>query len=158
METSVTSEVTPVALRRLLVPFDGSEPAMRATAMACQLARLTGGSIRLLSAIEPQGLRGLGVALPSGAIGEAVRGMEQALRAVAESELQRARDVCAAAGVPCTSDVVFEVPVRAIAAAADEADLIVMGSRGHGAVTGVMLGSVAQRILGATATPVLVVR
>lgn len=156
-DTSGTAATEP-PLRRLLVPFDGSEPALRATAMACRLARVTGGSVHLVSAIEPQGLRGLGVALPAGAIGEAVRGIEQALRAGAEAELQRARDLCAAAGVPCTSEVVFDVPVRAIAAAADDADVIVMGSRGHGAVAGVMLGSVAQRLLGATSTPVLVVR
>ncbi|MCW5892705.1 MAG: universal stress protein [bacterium] len=143
--------------QRLLVPFDGSDPALRAAVMACRLARAGGGTVRLLSAIEPQGLRGLGAVLPSGTIGEAIRGIEQALRAAAETDLQRVRDVCAAAGVPCTSAVVFDIPVRAIVAAAADADLIVMGSRGHGAVAGAVLGSVAHRILGATDRPVLVV-
>lgn len=155
---SSTTDAAATPLRRLLVPFDGSEPALRATAMACRLARLTGGAVHLLTAIEPQGLRGLGAALPAGAIGEAVRGIEQALRAGAEAELQRGRDLCAGAGVACTTEVVFDVPVRAITTAAGDADLIVMGSRGHGAVAGVMLGSVTHRLLGATSTPVLVVR
>lgn len=143
--------------QRLLVPFDGSEPAMRAAVMACRLARAGNGRVRILSAIEPQGLRGLGAVLPSGTIGEAIRGIEQALRAAAESDLQRPRDVCAAAGVPCTTDVVFDIPVNAIVVAAEEADLVVMGSRGHGAIAGAVLGSVAHRLLGATRTPVLVV-
>jgi nucleotide-binding universal stress UspA family protein len=37
-------------------------------------------------------------------------------------------------------------------------DLIIMGSRGHGTVPGMLLGSTAFKILGACKTPVLVVR
>ena len=49
------------------------------------------------------------------------------------------------------------VPVRAVADAADEADLVVIGSRGLGALSGVALGSVSHRLLGETRKPVLVV-
>jgi nucleotide-binding universal stress UspA family protein len=37
-------------------------------------------------------------------------------------------------------------------------DLVVMGSRGHGAITGLALGSVAQKLLATLGAPILVVR
>ena len=37
-------------------------------------------------------------------------------------------------------------------------DLVVMGSRGHGGLTGIALGSVAQKLLATLGTPILVVR
>ena len=43
------------------------------------------------------------------------------------------------------------------AAANEEADVIVTGSRGHTALAGVFLGSVAQRLLHVAPCPVLVV-
>lgn len=49
---------------------------------------------------------------------------------------------------------------EAIAALADEeqADLIVMGSHGHGAFGGMLLGSVASGVLARCKTPVLLIR
>jgi nucleotide-binding universal stress UspA family protein len=43
-------------------------------------------------------------------------------------------------------------------AAEHEIDMIVMGSHGHGALAGVVLGSVATKVLATTASPVLIVR
>jgi nucleotide-binding universal stress UspA family protein len=50
-------------------------------------------------------------------------------------------------------------PADVIAAIADEtgADLIVVGTRGHGRVAGALLGSVAQRLLKVAPCPVLAV-
>ena len=143
--------------KRLLVLFDGSGPALRAAAMAGVLAHATGGSVRLLTAIEPMGLYGRGTVSPSGRIAQAIRAVEEELRTSAEVELERARAACVAAGADCTSEVVFDVPLRAVVAAAGDGDLIVMGSRGLGTVLGAVLGSLSHRVLGATNTPVLVV-
>jgi nucleotide-binding universal stress UspA family protein len=142
--------------KRFLVPFDGSEPALRAVAMAGLLAGANGGSVRVLTAIEPLGLRGLGPVL-TGPLGEGVRAIERELQAAAEVDLAAARQLCTAAGVACTTETVFDVPVHAITKAAADADLIVMGSRGRGALAGAVLGSVSHRVLGATNAPVLVV-
>jgi nucleotide-binding universal stress UspA family protein len=44
-----------------------------------------------------------------------------------------------------------------VAANAGQADLIVMGSRGHGQLAGLLLGSVAQKVVALARCPVLVV-
>lgn len=61
------------------------------------------------------------------------------------------------AGVVVTSQFVEGHPRRDLLAAADRADLIVMGARGHGAVGSALLGSVSTWILHRSSTPVVVV-
>ena len=47
---------------------------------------------------------------------------------------------------------------RAILAAAESADLVVVGSRGRGGFTGLLLGSVSQTVLHHTPCPIAIVR
>lgn len=49
-----------------------------------------------------------------------------------------------------------EAPARAISSAAAAMDLVVMGSRGLGAASGQSVGSLSQRVLAETRTPLLV--
>jgi nucleotide-binding universal stress UspA family protein len=149
--------VLPALPRRIVVGVDGSGPSLRAVAWAAALARASGGEVRLVHAIEPLGLRGLGDALPSGRLGDVVREVEAALRADGEAQLRRPTAMCAAAGVRCTASVAFALPVAALAEAAADADLVVVGSRGLGAVAGVLFGSISHRVPGAVKTPILVV-
>ncbi len=143
--------------RRILVAFDGSGPAMRAVEYAVGLARAAGGTVRLLQAIEPLGLRGLGDVLPRGTLADVVREIEAKLRDDAEAHLEPARKLCDAAHVPYTVTCEFAVPIEAIRDAADDADLIVMGSRGLGAFSGAVLGSLTHRVPAVTSVPVLIV-
>jgi nucleotide-binding universal stress UspA family protein len=53
---------------------------------------------------------------------------------------------------------VAEAPVTALLAAADEAALLVLGSRGLSGVTGFLLGSISQRIVSRSPVPVVLVR
>jgi nucleotide-binding universal stress UspA family protein len=64
------------------------------------------------------------------------------------------------AGVPASTTLLRGDPVDEIVAYADtiDADLIVVGSRGHGALASALLGSVSRGILGEARRPVLVVR
>ncbi|WP_104062018.1 universal stress protein [Arthrobacter sp. 4R501] len=63
-----------------------------------------------------------------------------------------------AEGVDVTGDVVQGPTVTVLINASKDADLLVVGSRGHGGFTGLLLGSVSTQVLHHAACPVLVVR
>jgi nucleotide-binding universal stress UspA family protein len=150
----------PAAPKHLLVAVDGSGPSLRATELAASLAKLAGGRVTLLHAIDPGLLRLLPTerALAAAArFGLRSEEVERTLREDAESQLRRCRRVCEAAGVQVTTRVELEPPVRAIAEAAADADLVVIGTRGLGAISGAAVGSISHRLLGETRKPVLVV-
>ncbi|MEV0469889.1 universal stress protein [Streptomyces prunicolor] len=60
-------------------------------------------------------------------------------------------------GLDITTDVLEGDPVDALTAAAD-AELLVLGSRGHGPVVGFLLGSVGQQVIADSVRPVVLVR
>ncbi|MFE1885489.1 universal stress protein [Streptomyces diastatochromogenes] len=55
-------------------------------------------------------------------------------------------------------DVVERGAVEALVAAAAEAEMLVLGSRGHGTAVGFLLGSVGQQVIAGTHRPVVLVR
>jgi nucleotide-binding universal stress UspA family protein len=57
-----------------------------------------------------------------------------------------------------TAEAVEGTPVGTLVAEAAGAELLVLGSRGHGAVVGFLLGSVGQRVIAESAGPVVLVR
>jgi nucleotide-binding universal stress UspA family protein len=63
--------------------------------------------------------------------------------------------------LPVTTDV-LDIPeggpVEALVAAAADAETLVLGSRGHGAIVGFLLGSVGQQVIAESARPVVLVR
>ncbi|MFD0309414.1 universal stress protein [Streptomyces sp. NPDC127119] len=61
-------------------------------------------------------------------------------------------------GLTVTTDLVDGVPVQALLVAAAEAETLVLGSRGHGAIVGFLLGSVGQQVIAESTRPVVLVR
>ncbi|MFF9088371.1 universal stress protein [Streptomyces sp. NPDC014991] len=57
-----------------------------------------------------------------------------------------------------TVDVVESGAAEALAGAAADAEMLVLGSRGHGPVVGFLLGSVGQQVIAEAARPVVLVR
>jgi nucleotide-binding universal stress UspA family protein len=150
----------PPVPRRLLVAVDGSGPSLRAVELATSLARACGGRITILHAIDPAPLRllplddGFGGATR---LGLDVEQIEARMRRDAEMQLQRCARICRDAQVEYACRIEAKPAVRAIAEAADEADLVVVGSRGLGAFSGAALGSLSHRVIGEVSRPVLVV-
>jgi nucleotide-binding universal stress UspA family protein len=77
-----------------------------------------------------------------------------------ERLLDDAQALAKFAGVPSQRALLRGEPVAEIVRRADaiDADLIVIGSRGHGAIASALLGSVSRGLLGRSKRPVLVVR
>lgn len=61
-------------------------------------------------------------------------------------------------GLTVTAGVLDTEAVPALIAEAADAELLVLGSRGHGAIVGFLLGSVGQQVIAETVRPVVVVR
>jgi nucleotide-binding universal stress UspA family protein len=80
--------------------------------------------------------------------------------AVDRAPLELAEALAAERGIETRTEVLVGDPANEIVAYADsvDADLIVVGSRGRGAVTSALLGSVSRAILHETRRPVLVAR
>lgn len=150
----------PPAPRAILVAVDGSGPSVRAVEMAVGIACATKGKVALIHAIDPALFRLLPL---DSAFGGATRlgidpgKLEEDLRRDAVASLERCGRICETAGVDYTSRIEMKQPARAIADAAEHADLIVMGSRGLGALSGAALGSLSHRVIGETRRPVLIV-
>ncbi len=79
-------------------------------------------------------------------------------RATEESLETTVAQVFAGSEVSVESRVVEDLPARAVLDAADDAELVVVGSRGLGGMKSLILGSVGQKILHHAHVPVVVVR
>ena len=77
-----------------------------------------------------------------------------------ESETTAALEMLAERKVPCERHLVIGDPARAIVKLVRKlnCDLIVMGTRGMGAVAGLVLGSVANKVVHLARTPVTLVK
>jgi nucleotide-binding universal stress UspA family protein len=139
--------------KRILVPVDGSDTANKALVAALQLARDSGGRVRLVHSLDE-----LAYLWGYEYRGDTVK----FAREHATKVLNVAEDMAKSAGVPAEQQL-LEVPgVRlgdtvASEARQWEADLIVVGTHGRRGVSRVVLGSGAEQIIRAAPMPVLVI-
>jgi nucleotide-binding universal stress UspA family protein len=138
-------------MKRIVVAVDGSEHADRALRMGIDLAGRFGAEVRVVSVVEPTYLPpepyGLAEQVDKATREEAARLVAAAVKSVSD------------AGVSAKGDVLDGSPADAVARLADEcgADLVVVGSRGRGALGRLFLGSVSDRLVHFLRRPVLVV-
>ncbi len=143
-------------MREILVATDGSPAAGRALDEALALAAETGGGIAVITVWRA--LQGdFGLAYPSTAV---LPDILEAERAHAEASLAAAVTRAEDAGVAIATRLATGDPAEVICAYADEihARLIAVGTRGHGTVATLILGSVSQAVVRNAPCPVLVVR
>lgn len=141
-------------IKTILVPIDFSANAARALDYAQMLAKRFGAAIHLVHVCEVPSM----ATASMDAYAIAYSDWSQRLGDEAERELTRI-----AAGVhdaKVSIEVLFGNPARCIVTAAttNEADLIVMGTHGHGPVMHVVMGNVAERVVRISPCPVLTVR
>ena len=141
-------------IKRILVPVDFSDNSRRALDYAHLLALKFDAALHLVHVCEVPGM--MTPALDAYAI--TLADLSQRLGEEAEKELIEI--TAAFGGVTVTTEVLFGRPASAIVAAAgtNQADLIVMGTHGHGAVMHALMGNVAERVVRTASCPVLTVR
>jgi nucleotide-binding universal stress UspA family protein len=140
-------------MARIVVGIDGSDQSKEALRWALDEARLRGASLEVVYAWTMPVYVGYGAA--AGAVMDPAE-----LREAAQEKIETTVEEV----VGGKSDVKIErKAVEGLAAAAlvdeaDGADLLVVGSRGHGGFAGLLLGSVSQQCSQHAPCPVVIVR
>jgi nucleotide-binding universal stress UspA family protein len=144
---------------KMLVCSDGSEQALKAAQAAAEIARKFESKVVLVSVFNPAQVPNPFVGVP-GTEGIADGDIGDFADRVQTDVEQATGRVFAAAGVRYESRRELGHPVdRIVAAAAEEqSDLIVLGSRGLGGFRQFVLGSVSDGVLHHAHCPVLIVR
>jgi nucleotide-binding universal stress UspA family protein len=143
-----------MAANPIVAGTDGSEESLRAVAWAAREAALRGAPLRIVSAEEA----------PPGMISRAGPGEQQRVTDVLLGERDHALTAAAeraaktAAGVLIDTDVVTGSIDEAVTQAGSGALMLVLGSRGRGEFTALVLGSVSRYAASHAACPVVIVR
>ena len=140
-------------MKRILIATDGSAAAHQALELGVDLARHEEAAVAIVHVIPSSGV------VPMDGFGLVGRVPYEATEAD-EAVLDDALAVANREGVPAISKLLHGDPATEIVEYADVlgADLIVVGSRGHGALASVLLGSVSRGVLARAQRAVLVVR
>jgi nucleotide-binding universal stress UspA family protein len=141
-------------MRNALVPIDGSPAALRALAFAFRaMPSPLDARVHVLNVQAP-----LVRLMPSKLVSPDMIHAE--LRSDGEKLLVQAEIMALTASVPCVSQVRIGSAVAEITAYAVEhdCDVIVMGTRGMGAVGSLVMGSVAQKVVHLSPVPVTLVK
>ncbi|HET9224855.1 MAG TPA: universal stress protein [Roseiflexaceae bacterium] len=151
----VPGSATPVGepqLKRILLPLDGSAFARQALPLATEIAVQACAELLLFQAVLPSVETFHGALLPADA--------QNMLRDHAREELRALAGELRPYEVPVKTVVVIGYPAEEIveAAARHQVDLIVMATHGYGGIKRWALGGVADKVLHATPTPLLLVR
>lgn len=142
----------PVERHGIVVGVDGSEVSREAVAFAFRTASVLGEDLLAVHSWTEPTRMGAGEMLPVVYETELVLHEEQ--RVTAESLAGWAERY---PDVTVRQQVVRDHPVRALVDAAADARLLVVGSRGHGPVRSLLLGSVSHGVLHRATGPVAVV-
>jgi nucleotide-binding universal stress UspA family protein len=140
-------------MRRILIATDGSPSAHEAVELGLELASEHDSQVIFVHVVPAVDV------LPLGGFGSTVA-VQHVVTAEDRQALDEAEQLADEAGVDARTRLLRGDAVDEIVAYADtlDADLLVVGSRGHGRLASTLLGSVSKGILRETRRPVLVVR
>jgi nucleotide-binding universal stress UspA family protein len=137
-------------MKRILIATDGSANAWAAVEEGVELASEVGAEVTFVTVRH-------GVPL----LGDPwyQRHLTDQLGHARET-LDRAEAEAGRRGVVCDAEILEGDPASCIIDAARyrDADLVVVGSRGHGALTSALIGSVSRAVMSRSQVPVMIVR
>jgi nucleotide-binding universal stress UspA family protein len=141
-------------MNRILIATDGSDSAREALEFGLDLAAEQGAwafVVHVVPAVDVMPYPNIGYVAPA---------LPHEFTEHDRESLQEAAELAAEKGVRVETALLKGRPADEIVAFADniDADLIVVGSRGHGVITSALLGSVSSAVVHESRRPVLVVR
>jgi nucleotide-binding universal stress UspA family protein len=141
-------------MNKILIATDGSESAHEAVEFGLDLAAEQGAKAFIVH-VTP-----LVDVIPYANFGYVGPTLPHEFDEQDRKLLQEAAEPAAERGVDVETTLLKGRPADEIVAFADtiDADLIVVGSRGHGAITSALIGSVSRGVLHESRRPVLIVR
>jgi len=143
-------------MRRLLVAYDGSDNSKRALQYVVDLVRDTGMALQVHVVNVQHEPIIYGEYVTSAMIDE----LNNSLMAKSRSVLDEAAAMLQAGGLTCETHTQLGNVAEQINDAVKRlgCDTVVMGTRGLGSFTGLVLGSVANRVIHEVSVPVLLVK
>jgi nucleotide-binding universal stress UspA family protein len=144
--------------QKIIVCADGSEPSLQAARAAGELAQKFGAQVLIVSVFSPTATAMPFVHAPDATpYTEIISQIGEEFHAAAQNKTE---EVLKGFGIDAEARIVYGHPVDNIVGVAEKesADLIVMGSRGLGAFSSLLLGSVSDGVLHHAHCPVLIVR
>ena len=140
----------------IVVGVDGSSGSMAALRWAVQEAELRGVAVHAVMAWEQLGTIG-----SANVWGPGMDPSFDTQKILAAGAADKAARLSEEAGrghdVPMTWEAVEGHPAFALTRVAENSELLVVGSRGHGGFVGALLGSVSQHVVAHARCPVVVV-
>ncbi len=135
---------------RIVVGVDGSRSSIEALELAARQAELTGATLEAIAAWEWPSSYGWMLPVPEGwdPAADAQKILDEAV-----GTLRRTHP-----SITVVTRVVEGHAAPVLVSASKGADLLVVGSRGHGEFAGMLLGSVSEHCIAHAHCPVLVVR
>jgi nucleotide-binding universal stress UspA family protein len=149
-------------LERILIATDGSEHSKKAAGKAIEFAKLSGGKVIALYVADPSAhfapAEEMMKASRSYEIADdVIKNLQDAMQKEAEQATKYAKDEAKLADVPFEIRIVKGHPADEILKVANDTDLVVMGSLGRTGVSRYLLGSVTEKVVRNSKTPVMVV-
>ena len=138
----------------VVVGIDGSPESAHALEWAARYAKAIGAGIRVVTAWHYP------AAVGAAPVGVAPAGVSADVEEAKQAELDQAiRETFGEAPtIPVEKKIAYGHAAQVLIDESKDADLLVVGSRGHGAFTGMLLGSVSTHCVTHATCPVLVVR
>jgi nucleotide-binding universal stress UspA family protein len=135
--------------RRIIVGVDGSAPSVKALEWAAQQAVLTGSTLEALATWEWPSSYGWAIPIPSDfdPAAETKDVLDRLLKVVHDAHPE----------LEIHTHISEGRPAPALVEASEKADLLVVGSMGHGEFAGMLMGSVSEYCVHHAQCPIVVV-
>jgi nucleotide-binding universal stress UspA family protein len=143
-------------MQLVVVATDGSESGDRAVRTGAMLAAACSARLHIATVEEPK----IEARNDVRALGKIEGGVGEVVDSIANNILHDARRIAERQGLSgIETEIYWGTPATVIQDAAErlDADIVVVGRRGRTRFAGMLLGSVSQKLVSASARPVLVV-